>query len=376
MSKEIVIQQKTTTMRSLLEKHKDQFAVALPKNLPVDRLLRIVMTEVRKNPDLLDCTQASLLGAIIQTAQLGLEPGSHLGHAYLVPFNNKKAGIREVQLIVGYKGMINLAYRSPLVDKVVARAVYDTDKFAYQYGLDEKLEHVPDPLAAGDRLTHVYIVVTLKSGGKLFDVMTEREVEAARKRSPSGDSGPWKTDYEAMAMKSVVRKFSKYTPLSIEMQLAANYDDAGDRGDQNNADIITATGITLPDDAPPPLSKAEQLKADLRGEDTSSGGPVFNPDQPRTIVIPADRQPMTTEPTPTFGMSDPDAGDASEPDEDPEALVDGIFELADKLGMTINSLTARCKKDFKTSPRELNTQQLKTLHAALTAEAAKKAKNS
>ncbi len=241
-----VVQKKESTLQTLLAANRSQIEAALPKHLTSDRLLRIALTEARKNPTLLECSQPSFLGAIIQTAQLGLEPGSALGQSWLVPFKNTRAGTMDVQFIVGYRGMIDLAYRSPLVSHVNARAVYDGDIFSYQYGTDEKIEHKPDPDANGKKLTHVYAVVFLKSGGRVFDVMERKEIEAVRSRSKSADSGPWETDYEAMAKKSVVRRLFKFTPVSVELQAAITMDEAAERGEQFNGDVIETTATPAP----------------------------------------------------------------------------------------------------------------------------------
>lgn len=258
----VIHQTKVNNLRALLQASKSQIEMALPKHLTPDRLLRIAMTEASKNPMLLDCTQASFVGAIIQTAQLGLEPGGALGHSYLVPFKNKDKGVLEVQFIVGYRGMIDLAYRSPRVSKVIARPVFDQDEFSYEFGLEESIRHVPNQKGEGKELTHVYVVVTLKDGAKLFDVMTAGEVEQARGRSKAAEKGPWKTDYVAMALKSVVRRFFKYTPSSIELQQAITLDEAGDRGEQFNDVIGKQLGIPEIEKQDPTTAFKDDLNAE------------------------------------------------------------------------------------------------------------------
>lgn len=233
--------QKANNFKALLEKSKGEIEKALPKHLTAERMMRIALTEARKVPKLLECDQASLMGAVIQASQLGLEPGGALGHCYLIPFKG------QVQFIVGYRGMIDLAMRSPLVDKVVARAVYDGDDFSYEFGLDEKLVHKPkmQPREKDEKPTYVYAVVFMKDGNKQFDVMSRDEVDAIRGRSMAGNSGPWQTDYEAMAKKTIVRRLFKYMPVSIEMQKAVGLDEAAERGEQDNGSIIMTEGRTV-----------------------------------------------------------------------------------------------------------------------------------
>ncbi|RUS07913.1 hypothetical protein EFW58_00661 [Bacillus velezensis] len=152
----------------------------------------------------------------MQSAQLGLEPGL-IGHCYFVPFWNNKEKRRDVQFIIGYKGMIDLARRSGHIESIYAHAVYETDEFDYELGLHPKLVHKP---ATGQRgaITHVYAVAHFKDGGYQFEVFSKDDIEKTRKRSKASDNGPWKTDYEEMAKKTVIRRMWKYLPISIEIQ--------------------------------------------------------------------------------------------------------------------------------------------------------------
>lgn len=210
-----------------------QMAMALPKNLTAERLTRIVMTEVRKTPALLNCNQESFFGAVLQCAQLGLEPGSALGHCYLLPFGNGKArdGRPNCQLILGYRGMIDLARRSGQIQSINAYVVHEADDFEYELGLHPDIHHKPSPLADRGPVTYVYAVAVLKGGGVQFEVMSRAELEAIRKQSKAGNSGPWVTHWEEMARKSVVRKLFKYLPVSIEAVRAVEIDEKSDRGE-------------------------------------------------------------------------------------------------------------------------------------------------
>lgn len=214
-----------------------QIKAALPRHMTPERMARIATTEMRRIPKLAECNPMSFLGAVIQCSQLGLEPGGSLGHVYLIPFG------KEVQVIVGYRGMIDLARRSGQIISIDARAVYEGDQFNCSLGLDSKLEHVPDwnnPNRADPaKLRFVYAVAKLKDGGIQFDVMSKVEVDAIRKRSKSSGSGPWVTDYAAMALKTVVRRLFKYLPVSIEIQQAVGIDEMADAGiSQQNSAII------------------------------------------------------------------------------------------------------------------------------------------
>lgn len=200
-----------------------QFAKALPKHMSPERLARIALTVYRQTPGLAECTPESFFGALMQAAQLGLEPGI-VGHAYLLPFMNRRTGRKEVQFIIGYKGMIDLARRSGQIESITARPVYTNDYFKVTYGLNETMEHIPWHMredvghATRGELRGVYLVCKFKDGGHLIDYMPKAEIEEHRLRSLAADSGPWKTDYEAMALKTIIRKNFKWLPVSIEIQ--------------------------------------------------------------------------------------------------------------------------------------------------------------
>lgn len=232
--------QRPTTIAGLLTdpKIKAQIALALPKHMTADRLARIALTEVRKNPKLGNADQASFLGAIMQCAQLGLEPGGAMGHAYLLPFENRKKQITEVQFIVGFRGMIDLARRSGQIVSLEARAVYAADKFHVALGLNPDLTHEPE-WDADDRgpLRFVYAVAKLKDGGTQFEVMSRKEIERIRDESQGykmaqrfNSPSPWTSHFEEMAKKTVIRRLFKYLPVSIELAGAVEQDERVDIG--------------------------------------------------------------------------------------------------------------------------------------------------
>jgi recombination protein RecT len=253
-----------------------QIKAALPRHMTAERMARIATTEMRKVPKLAQCDPMSFLGAVIQCAQLGLEPGNALGHAYILPYEKRtKVGGQwrtervEAQVIIGYRGMIDLARRSGQIVSIDARAVYEGDKFDCRLGLDAKLEHEPDwqnpNRAQPDKLRFVYAVAKLKDDGIQFDVMSRAEVEGVRARSKAADSGPWVTDYSAMALKTVVRRLFKFLPVSIEMQQAVGIDEMADAGiSQQNGAIIDGA-FTEVEPAP------ELEQNDAPASDASSG---------------------------------------------------------------------------------------------------------
>lgn len=214
---------------------KQQLAAALPKHITADRLARIALTTIRLNPTLQECNSASLIAAIMQAAQLGLEPGL-LGHCYFVPFNRKikQAGqadkwVKDVQFIIGYKGLLDLARRTGAIVSIAAEVICSNDKFVYRKGFNEVLEHEPSYIDRGEVIA-AYAYATTKDGGRYAVVMNKQEIEKIRRRSKAADSGPWVSDWEEMAKKTVIRRLAKFLPMSIEFASAQAEDEKREIG--------------------------------------------------------------------------------------------------------------------------------------------------
>jgi recombination protein RecT len=206
------------TIKSYVKSMESGIKAALPSVMTPERFTRMVLTALSSTPELNDCTPQSFLGAMMSAAQLGLEPNTPLGQAYLIPYWNTKKGTREAQFQIGYKGLIDLAYRSGEVELVQAQCVYANDSFECRFGLDPKLEHIP---ADGERgeLVKVYALFKTKSGGFGFEVMSVEDIkEHAKKYSQSFNKSysPWKTNFEEMAKKTVLKKCLKYAPLKSD----------------------------------------------------------------------------------------------------------------------------------------------------------------
>ncbi|ABR31319.1 recombinase RecT [Thermosipho melanesiensis] len=215
---------KGNTLADLIKKMEPQIKRALPKHLNVERFTRIILTEVRKNPKLLDCDPMSFMAAMMTAAQLGLEPGSHLGQAYIIPYYNRKLGKTLAQFQLGYKGIIDLFYRSEQALNIDAHEVCENDEFEFEYGLHPKLYHKPSLNGRGKVIAY-YAVAHLKDGGYSFMVMSVDDIEKIRKRSKTPNEGPWITDYDAMAKKTVIKQLLKYMPLSVELQRKLSTDE-------------------------------------------------------------------------------------------------------------------------------------------------------
>lgn len=220
-------QQQQDGIRAMLTANWERIQSVMPKHMSSERLYQLALSAINTTPGLAQCDAASLMSCVMKCSALGLEPSAvdGLGRAYILPYNSKTG--KHAQMILGYKGMIDLARRSGQVKDISARAVYEGDEFQYGFGLEETLRHVPSgkPREKGEKPTHVYMVCHFMDGGHYIDVMSLAEVEAVRARSKAGSNGPWVTDYEAMAKKTVIRRAFPYLPVSIQAQSAAASDE-------------------------------------------------------------------------------------------------------------------------------------------------------
>ena len=204
---------KSMGIADLIKAMAPEIKKALPDVITPERFTRMALSALNTTPKLKDCTQFSFLAALMNAAQLGLEPNTPLGQAYLIPYNNK--GVLECQFQIGYKGLIDLGYRNPQMQIISAQAVYENDEFEYELGLNPRLEHRPALRDRGE-LRLFYGLFKLVNGGFGFEVMSKEAVDAyAREYSKSFDSSfsPWKTNYEAMAKKTVIKQALKYAPV-------------------------------------------------------------------------------------------------------------------------------------------------------------------
>lgn len=205
-----------TVMQTYIQKMEGEIKKALPSVMTPERFTRIVLSAISTTPKLAETTPQSFLGAMMTAAQLGLEPNTPLGQAYLIPYFNGKTRAQECQFQLGYKGLIDLAYRSGEISSIQAHVVYEHDEFSYAFGLEPTLHHVPAMRDRGEA-THVYAVFKTKDGGFGFEVMSMDDVRAhAQKYSKSFGSGPWQTNFEEMAKKTVLKRALKYAPLKSD----------------------------------------------------------------------------------------------------------------------------------------------------------------
>lgn len=205
------------TMKDYVTIMMPEIKKALPNTITPERFTRIVLSAISNNKQLQQCTPNSFLAGMMNAAQLGLEPNTPLGQAYLIPYRNK--GTLEAQFQIGYKGLIDLAYRSGQVKTIYAEEVHENDEFEYELGLEPKLVHKPAVKDRGE-VIYYYAVFKLTNGGEGFAVMSKDDIENHKKRfSKAANSGfsPWTTNFDEMAKKTVIKKVLKYAPLSTDI---------------------------------------------------------------------------------------------------------------------------------------------------------------
>lgn len=268
------------TLEGLMTEDSIRLAIekVLPRHLTADRLVRLVASALRTTRHLGECTQESFLGALMCSAQTGLEPNTPLGHAWLVPYLNKKRGEYVCTFIPGYKGLLQLVYQSDRVASANAFIRYENDEFSLQEGTDISIFHKPilDDAKRGGPIG-AYAVIKIKSGDPVIRYLNKEQIE--RVRPQHWKSTPW-ADSNAdvvmeMWMKTALRRIAKYSPVSTACNLAVVADEAAQRGATWRANLEEPEDLTLVDDGyqkpalPPAGNKsAKREKKDKPPEQT------------------------------------------------------------------------------------------------------------
>lgn len=198
---------------------------AMPSVITPERFTRMALSAINNTPKLAECSQMSFLAALMNAAQLGLEPNTPLGQAYLIPYGNK--GKLERQFQLGDKGMMSLAYRNDQIQTIQVQCVYKNDTFDYELGLNSMLQHKPS-LGERGELILVYALLKMQNDGYGFEVMSKGDIDLHAKKYSKGISSsysPWNTDYEDMAKKTVIKKVLKFVPLKLDSLRAIETDE-------------------------------------------------------------------------------------------------------------------------------------------------------
>lgn len=290
-NKQVATQQ---TAKALFQGFGEYIAASLPQHVPQELLLNAMLNSIRKNPKLLNCTQASMLSAIMFSAQTGLLPDTPAQECHLIPYGST------CQWIPGFRGYQKLARQSGEVLDIVARVVYKGDEFKQVLGSSEEILHVPsDDPAVDDKgkpiPTHFYAIAFLSNGRSKFEVMTKAQVDKVRDGSRAKDDGPWVQWYEEMGRKTVFRRLAKWLPMSASMAAAIEMDNRATMGDNQPLHPQLAGVVEELTEQDTGESRTEELKNRLKKKTDSpspdpsaegeGSGSSDSPDPKRAAII-------------------------------------------------------------------------------------------
>lgn len=273
-----VMEGNTRPISEWVQIYKPQISKVLPKMITPERFVRMCQNALSVNPKLLNCTETSFIGAMMNAASLGLEPNSPLGQAYLIPRKNGKTGNLECNFQIGYKGLIALAYRSGEVATCSAHEVYENDFFEYELGLNPRLEHRPAMNNRGNIYAY-YAVWKGKNGGFDFAVMSKEDVlnhakQYSQSKNKRGElTGAWASNFDGMARKTVLLQALRYAPLSTELQSSIAQDNTVKNFEPENDDfnIVMAPNTMYEED--------EVITGELEEDQPEAPGIEMNQDQ-------------------------------------------------------------------------------------------------
>ena len=286
------------------DKFKAQLAAALMARLPEDYVVRAAVATINSNEEIQKCSPVSIAASILLLAQAGLAPEPWKGHGWLIPRNQKIKGrdgkpdtwIKVCTALLGYRGLVKLAYDSAAVAKAGAYPVFQGDVFHLDLGSGEPPMHEPwiRPVEGREKrgeLLGCYALAKLKNGETLVEWMTKDDIDAIRTRSAASDRGPWVTDYVEMARKTPFRRLFKWIP-DAELQKIAAMDEASDLGHmESTMDADTGEIITMVrEDEDPPAKVAVLQPQRVNSEKKQTEAPVESknetPDYAKTTVYP------------------------------------------------------------------------------------------
>lgn len=268
MAQLVQVTQQSDAIKSIFAKNHERLIRMVPKtSSDPNRLLSIAFSTIAYNSDLVSCTPQSLFGGVMECLKMGLTIGGPMQESWLIPFTNK--GVREATVIVGYQGYRNIIDRAKSTLDLHPRSVYEHDEFDFEFGTNPRIHHRPywavgrpeqGPLIA------VYAVARLRGGGVQLEVMPKAEIDQHRAKSRAKDSGPWVNFYDAMALKTVIRKIAKYLPKSNEqLARALQLDDQADLGLPQEFDVAGLDINVEPAARQIGGTKVDRLKENLRG---------------------------------------------------------------------------------------------------------------
>lgn len=206
-------------VRHWLQANQEQVITTLPAHVKPERFIRLLLTELTRNPALGKCNPASVVEGVLQCARLGLYPGpAPVGRVHLVPYG------KDCNLVIDYKGLIELARRSGEISSVRAEVIYEQEvvngSFKESSGAHPDLHHIPLRFGDKGRAVGAYAVAFFKDGTADWEILNMTDIEKAKASSPTGKrgGGVWASHFEEMAKKTAIRRLCKRLPLAEELE--------------------------------------------------------------------------------------------------------------------------------------------------------------
>ena len=296
------------SLPDLIMRSKPQFALAIGGSTPAqrqeraERFTRICLTAMRQTPKLAQCEPASILGAMMTCAQLNLEPNTPQGLAYLIPYG------RECQFQVGYKGLMQLMYRSGAIASFNADVVYrqevEQGLFEYESGISPRISHKIDLLNPEARtgkpedVIAAYAAVVLKTGEPIVRLVTKMEIDQARALN-RGNSPAWRDHYAAMAIKTAIKRLSAWLPVTKVADAFA----------AEEATAAPAEAVVEQEKKPAPAATVDAINAMLEHEPQPAE---------KKADEPAKEEPATAEPAEEKPAEQPAPKAAPKPEPEPQ----------------------------------------------------------
>jgi len=345
MANQVANKEDLKSLFSFFKERSAAIADIMPKHMDAKRVVAVAIAAVQKNPALLNCNQDSMWACIRDASVLGLEVNM-MGSCYLIPFK------KECTLIIGYQGMIDLCRRSGHIESIEAHIIHEHDEFNVVYGTESKITHKPELFKDPGKLIAVYAVAKLKGGQVQTEVMTKVEIDKIMNRSRSGGGGPWKTDYDEMARKTVVRRIVKYLPKSTEMKDAVSLEDSYSNGEKpfmaatfDESQLQEAT-VKVVEDSAATLKGAAGKTNPQRGSRART-----NPKKPTESKAPENvQQPAPTNDVPTEAPSYAQLFEIQ--GESPDSVQNAIAESAEQFTTECGNLKVFADID-KTDERQV-----------------------
>ena len=219
-----ITRERYTQLANMLDGQRSKLGQVIPAamgGLTPSRLIAVVMDAMSRTPKLLECDPRTIVRAMVQAAEVGLELGSPLGEAYLVPFWSSKRQVSEAQFVPGYRGLIKLMSLDPAVSFVAAELVRAGDVFEWELGTTPRIVHKPGagPTRVRGEVVAAYAVIHYRHGGlPSFTVMDREELDTLEndgKKKDKYNSGPWWNHTDEMRRKCPIRRLSKTARVSL-----------------------------------------------------------------------------------------------------------------------------------------------------------------